>query len=71
MEKVQALRPIAEKNGLTLAQLALAWLLGHREVSSVLVGATRLEQLEDNLGASGVVLPPEDVAKMEELFPVQ
>ena len=71
LEKVQALRPIAEKNGLTLAQLALAWLLGHREVSSVLVGATRLEQLEENLGAAGVVLPPEDVAKMEELFPVQ
>ncbi|MCL5039393.1 MAG: aldo/keto reductase family protein [Firmicutes bacterium] len=69
LEKVAALRPIAEKNGLTVGQLALAWLLGHREVSSVLVGATRVEQLEENLGASGVPLSSEDTARIEEIFP--
>lgn len=53
---VQKLRPIAEEAGLTLPQLAIAWVLQNPNVSAALVGASRPEQLEDSVGASGVVL---------------
>ena len=53
---VQKLRPIAEGVGLTMSQLALAWILRQPNVSACLVGATRPEQVEDNVKASGVRL---------------
>ena len=53
---VQGLRPLAEQAGLTMAQLAIAWVLSHDYVSSAIVGATRPEQVLDNVGASGVRL---------------
>jgi aryl-alcohol dehydrogenase-like predicted oxidoreductase len=53
---VQQLRPIAEQAGLTMAQLAVAWVLQNPNVSSAIVGATRPEQLQDNVKASGVRL---------------
>jgi voltage-dependent potassium channel beta subunit len=65
LEKVQKLRPIAERNNLTLSQLALAWCLRRSEVSSVIIGASRPEQVEDNAGAAGVILSPQDVAEMD------
>jgi aryl-alcohol dehydrogenase-like predicted oxidoreductase len=46
---------IAEDMGVTTAQLALAWILRRKEVSSVITGATRVEQLDENLGAAEVV----------------
>jgi aryl-alcohol dehydrogenase-like predicted oxidoreductase len=53
---VQKLRPIAEGAGLTMSQLALAWILRQPNVSACLVGATRPEQVEENVKASGVRL---------------
>jgi len=53
---VQRLRPIAAELGLSLAQLALAWVLRRPEVSSAIVGASRPEQVEENARASGVRL---------------
>jgi aryl-alcohol dehydrogenase-like predicted oxidoreductase len=55
---VQRLRPIAAELGLSLAQLALAWVLRRPEVSSAIIGASRPEQVEENARASGVVLDP-------------
>jgi aryl-alcohol dehydrogenase-like predicted oxidoreductase len=70
LEKVQQLKPIAEREGLSLAQLALAWILRNDNVSSVIVGATKPEQLADNAGASGKVLSPETLAEIDALFPL-
>jgi len=53
---VERLHPIARELGLSLAQLALAWVLRRPEVSSAIIGATRPEQVEENAGASGVKL---------------
>ena len=51
IDAVEKLRPIAEKHGVTMAQLALAWTMANKDVSVVLMGATKLSQLEDNLKA--------------------
>jgi L-glyceraldehyde 3-phosphate reductase len=51
LERVRALNEIASGRGQTLAQMALAWTLRDPRVTSTLVGVSRLEQLEDNLGA--------------------
>jgi aryl-alcohol dehydrogenase-like predicted oxidoreductase len=68
LARVEALRPIAKEAGLSLAQLALAWCLRRSNVSSVIVGATRIDQIEDNARASGVRLPDEALARIDELF---
>jgi aryl-alcohol dehydrogenase-like predicted oxidoreductase len=65
LEKVQRLRPIAEALGLTLSQLALAWVLRRPEVSSAIVGASRPEQVAENAAASGVRLDEETVRRVE------
>lgn len=59
LEKVQALVPIAREAGISLAQLALAWCLRKKNVSSVIIGASKPSQVEDNAGASGVTLSPD------------
>ena len=51
---VDAMRPLAESRGVSVAQIALAWLLHQRVVTSVIVGAKRVEQLEDNIAAAEV-----------------
>ncbi|HEX6390608.1 MAG TPA: aldo/keto reductase family protein, partial [Solirubrobacteraceae bacterium] len=56
LERVQRLRPIADGLGISMAQLALAWVLRRSEVSSAIIGASRPEQVHDNAGASGVDL---------------
>jgi aryl-alcohol dehydrogenase-like predicted oxidoreductase len=56
LARVQELKPIAEQAGLTMPQLAIAWVLQNPNVSSAIVGATRPEQLADNVKASGVRL---------------
>jgi aryl-alcohol dehydrogenase-like predicted oxidoreductase len=58
---VQLLRPIAERRNITMAQLALAWVLRVPNVASAIIGATRPEQVEDNARASGVELTAEDL----------
>jgi 1-deoxyxylulose-5-phosphate synthase len=63
---VQGLRPIAEGLGLTMAQLALAWVLREPNVASAIVGASRPEQIEDNVGASGVELDASTLRAIDE-----
>lgn len=69
LAKVDRLQPLADELGITMAQLALAWCLRQPGVSSVIVGATRARQLEDNCKASGMRLPEEVVARIDALFP--
>lgn len=68
LEKVQKLVPLAEKAGLTMAQLALAWCLRQANVSSVIIGASRPSQVEENVGAAGVALDAETQAAIEEVL---
>ena len=56
LEAVQRLKPIAEEAGLSMAQLALAWILRQENVASAIIGASRPEQVHDNAAASGVKL---------------
>ncbi len=65
LERVQRLRPVADELGLTLAQLALAWVLREENVASAIIGATRPEQVEDNAAASGVELDEEILTRID------
>jgi 1-deoxyxylulose-5-phosphate synthase len=56
LEAVQKLGPIADGLGITMAQLALAWVLREENVASAIAGASRPEQVEENAGASGIEL---------------
>jgi aryl-alcohol dehydrogenase-like predicted oxidoreductase len=66
LERVQALRPIAEDVGLSMAQLAVAWVLQNRNVAAAIIGATRPEQVVENVKASGVTLEPEILRRIDE-----
>ena len=68
LTKVQNLKPLAEELGLTMAQFALAWTLQNPNVSSAIVGATRPEQITSNLGAVGVEIPEEIMAKVDQVL---
>jgi len=65
----EAMRPIAAAHRATVAQIALAWLLAKPGVSTVVLGASKLPQLEDNLGAIDVRLTDEEVRRLDELSP--
>ena len=72
LARVDRLRPIADGAGIPLAHLALAWVLRHPEVTSALVGATRPEQVAENVAASHVGLTPDLLAAIDEaLSPAQ
>ena len=59
--------PIANAHGASIAQVALAWLLAKRAVTSVIIGAKRMDQLVDNLGAVNVVLSNEEMVRLDEV----
>jgi len=63
---VQRLKPLAEQAGLTMAQLAVAWVLQNSNVSAAIVGATKPSQLEDNVKASGVRLGADLLKAIDE-----
>jgi aryl-alcohol dehydrogenase-like predicted oxidoreductase len=65
LDAVDRLRPVAEAAGLTLPQLALAWVLRQPNVASAIVGASRPEQLDDNAAASGIALSEETLAAVD------
>ena len=67
--RIDQLRPIANELGISLAQLALAWCLRIPSVSSVIIGATRIEQLEENVKTIGVELSAETIDRIEQIFP--
>lgn len=72
LSAVQELKPVAKDLGLTLAQLALAWVLQRSEVASAIVGASRPSQLDDNVAASGVKLSAEALGAIDRItLPVQ
>jgi aryl-alcohol dehydrogenase-like predicted oxidoreductase len=62
---VAEMRAIGEARGISVARVALAWLLAKPHVTSVIIGAKRIDQLEDNLGAVNVVLTDEELARLE------
>ena len=64
---VQRLKPIAKEAGCTLGQFALAWVLREPNVASAIVGASRPEQLDENAGASGLVIEPALFALAESI----
>jgi aryl-alcohol dehydrogenase-like predicted oxidoreductase len=63
---IDVLREVAQARGATVAQVALAWLLHQPQVTSVIVGAKRPEQLADNIGATRVQLSADDLRKIDE-----
>ena len=65
LECVEAMRPMAKAHGVSGAAIALAWLLHQPVVSTVIVGAKRADQLEQNLAASKVELHPEELATLD------
>jgi aryl-alcohol dehydrogenase-like predicted oxidoreductase len=66
LTRVQALQPIASDAGLTMAQLAVAWVLQNDNVAAAIIGASRPEQVADNVGASGVRLEPDVLKRIDE-----
>ncbi len=68
LERVQALRPVADQAGLTMAQLAVAWVLHNPNVASAIIGASRPEQVTENVKAVGVSLAPELMALIDEVL---
>jgi aryl-alcohol dehydrogenase-like predicted oxidoreductase len=68
LERVQALAPVAERLGLTLAQFAVAWVLQNDNVSAAIIGASRPEQVTENVKASGVAIPAEAMAEVDAIL---
>ena len=68
LERVQRIVPVAERLGITMAQLALAWVLREENVASAIVGASRPGQVRDNAAASGIDLDPETLAELEQIL---
>jgi aryl-alcohol dehydrogenase-like predicted oxidoreductase len=68
LESVQRLRPLADEAGLSLAQLAVAWVLQNPNVSAAIIGATRPEQVRENCKASGVRLEAGLMSRIDEVL---
>jgi aryl-alcohol dehydrogenase-like predicted oxidoreductase len=62
---IETVQEIASARGVSMAQVALAWLVDRPLMSSVILGARTLEQLEDNLGAAGLHLTPEETGRLD------
>ena len=68
LRRVQDLRPVADEAGLTLSQLAIAWTLQNPGVSAAIIGASRPEQVRENVRASGVKLDPGQLARIDDIL---
>ena len=68
LERVQQLKPIAEEAGLSMAQLAIAWVLQNENVATAIIGASRPEQVFDNVEAAGVTLEPALLARIDDVL---
>jgi aryl-alcohol dehydrogenase-like predicted oxidoreductase len=66
LTRVQALRPVADQAGLTMAQLAVAWVLQNDNVAAAIIGASRPEQVEENVKAAGVRLDADAMAAIDD-----
>jgi aryl-alcohol dehydrogenase-like predicted oxidoreductase len=69
-KNAQELAKLAQEIGVTASQLAIAWILTHPDVTSAILGATNVEQLQENIKAADLQIPPEIVARIEELYPL-
>ena len=69
-QKAQQLTAIASEMGCTAAQLSIAWALRRPEVTSVILGASRPDQLKENLKAGEIKMPEDVIEKLDQLFPV-
>ena len=67
LEAVQNLKPLADEAGCTLSQFSLAWVLREQNVASAIVGASRPEQLDENVLASGLVIDPDLFRRAETI----
>jgi aryl-alcohol dehydrogenase-like predicted oxidoreductase len=63
---LERMRPIADAHGASIPQVAIAWLLAKQAVTSVILGAAKPEQLDDNLKAALIILTPEEVSALDE-----
>ncbi len=68
LTRVQRLVPLADEAGLSMAQLAVAWVLQNDNVSAAIIGASRPEQVADNVGASGVVLEDDLLTQIDDIL---
>ena len=68
LSAVQNLKPIAEKNGLSLAQLAVAWVLQNPNVSSAIIGATKPAQIKENVKAAGIKLDSDTMKEIDRVL---
>ena len=68
-DKVDQLRPLAQQHKCSMAQLAIGWLLSRQAVTSVILGASRVQQIEENVAASAVKLTESTLAQIDRLFP--
>jgi aryl-alcohol dehydrogenase-like predicted oxidoreductase len=68
LTRVQGLKPVADELGLSMAQLAVAWVLQNDNVAAALIGASRPEQVHENVKAAGVRIPAELMARVDELL---
>jgi aryl-alcohol dehydrogenase-like predicted oxidoreductase len=68
LTRVQKLKPVAQDAGLSMAQLAVAWVLQNRNVASAIVGASRPEQVRDNVKAAGVKLDAAIMKRIDEVL---
>jgi aryl-alcohol dehydrogenase-like predicted oxidoreductase len=66
--RVQQLVPLAEEAGLSMAQLSVAWVLQNDNVATAIIGASRPEQVHDNVGAAGVKLEDDLLRKIDEVI---
>lgn len=68
LQRVQDLTPVADELGLSLAQLAVAWVLQNQNVAAAIIGASRPEQVVENVKASGVEIPAELMTRIDEVL---
>jgi aryl-alcohol dehydrogenase-like predicted oxidoreductase len=68
LSRVQELAPVAAELDLSLAQLAIAWVLQNPNVAAAIIGASRPEQVAENVKASGVVIPSELMTKIDTIL---
>ncbi|OUE10783.1 L-glyceraldehyde 3-phosphate reductase [Clavibacter michiganensis subsp. michiganensis] len=66
LRRVQELQPVADELDLSLAQLAVAWVLQNENVASAIIGASRPEQVHENVKASGVTIPAELLTRIDD-----
>ena len=71
LERVWKFKAVADRRECSRAQLALAWAAAQEGVSSVILGASRLEQLQENLGALAIEITPQLDQQLQELFPAE